>query len=270
MTTLVMRPCGARPALVAVCALVALAGCTSSSPHAAVSPSTTSASSVLAVTSSIPDGAHLAAALPWSARVDPATDVTSVDFVVDGAVKWTEQNYPYFFNDDNNLLQPWLLGPGAHVLKVVARTSSGVTTTVTSHVTVAAAPQVPTALLATFRRRLTQADLNRTSSIPGYDAANHPPVGVWKISFEGNYLIALGDPANPPGENETFQADAAGDLTLAGPANWLTPADLRGGFCEPAPLDHYHWAVSGDVLTITGGTNCPNRKALFDGRWIRR
>lgn len=152
----------------------------------------------------------------------------------------------------------------------MATISSGATASVTSHITVAAAPKVPGALLGTFQRTLTQADLSRTSSVPGYDAANHPPTGGWTISFASNYLIALGDPSNPVGENEMFQANAAGDLTLAGPANWLTPADLRGGLCEPSPVDRYHWSVSGNVLTITGGANCPNRKALFDGTWVRR
>jgi hypothetical protein len=271
MNALVTRRSGSRPALAAACLLAVLAGCSSPScrPATAATPPP-GASSALRVTSSIPDGAHLEAARPWSASVAPATDVASVDFLVDGAVKWTEKNPPYFFNDDNYLLPPWLLGPGAHALKIVATTSSGATASVTSHITIAAAPRVPGPLLGTFQRTLTQADLDRTSSAPGYDAANHPPTGSWTISFASNYLIALGDPSNPVGENEPFQANAAGDLTLAGPANWLTPADLRGGLCEPSPVDRYHWSVSGNVLTITGGTNCPNRKALFGGEWLRR
>ena len=116
----------------------------------------------------------------------------------------------------------------------------------------------------------TPADLKATASVPGYDPNSHPPTGLWSIRFKSNYLVALGDPTNPPGENEAFQADTRGDLTLAGPANWLTPPDLRGGLCEPAPVDHYHWVISGNVLTITGGSNCANRKALFDGKWTRR
>jgi len=258
--------------LCTVSTLIALAGCSSGSSHAAAAKSTApsaSAAVALAVTSSIPDGARLAAALPWSARVSPDTDVASVDFVIDGKVQWSEHNAPYFFNDDNNLLPPWLLGAGAHTLQVRATSTSGATASATSHITVTAAPTVPSALLATFARTLTKGDLDKTSTLSGYDPNNQPPPGRWTIRFRSDYLIALGDPSNPAGENETFQADAAGNLTLAGPANWLTPPDLRGGLCDPAPTDHYQWAVKGNVLTITGGTNCPNRKALFDGTWIR-
>lgn len=263
-----------RVAIAAMVALLAVTGCASASHPAAAkaggsSPSATAAPR-LSVTSSIADGAHLDAAVSWSARLVSANAVTAVDFLVDGKVKWTEHNAPYYFNDDKNLLPPWLLGAGAHTLTVRATDSSGATASATSHITVAPVPKVPTALLATFRRDLTQADLKGTSSLPGYDPNNQPPTGEWTIRFENDYLIALGDPSNPVGENETFKATAAGDLTLAGPANWLTPPDLRGGLCEPAPLDHYHWIVTGNVLTISGGTNCPNRKALFDGKWTRR
>ena len=269
---LVHRYFSARLALCAAIGVLALTGCGSASKSPAATPTaggTPSNGPKLSVSSSITDGAHLVAPLPWSASVT-GEDVTAVDFLIDGKVLWTEQNTPYFFNDDNNLLPPWLLGPGAHTLTVRASSPSGATASQTSHVTVSAAPKVPRVLLATFQRKLTQADLNSTSSIPGYDPNSHPPLGTWTIRPESNYLIALGDPTKPPGENETFAASASGDLTLAGPANWLTPHDLQGGLCEPAPADHYHWAVKGRALVITGGTNCPNRKALFDGTWVRR
>jgi hypothetical protein len=224
----------------------------------------------VSVTSSIRDGERLDVARPWRARVVSSSPVSRVDFFIDGSLTWTERNPPYFFNDDGNLLPPWLLGRGTHTLTVTATTLSRDRASATAHVTVKATSTAPRALLATYRRTVTASDFAATSSLPGYDPAALPPTGAWTIQFRRNHLISLGDPTNPAGENESYTANAAGALTLSGPANWLTPPELRGGLCEPAPADQFHWAVQGQVLTITGGSNCPNRKALFDGTWTRR
>ncbi len=98
------------------------------SPAAAATPS--EAASPLIVTSSLADG-PLTGAVDWTARVSGPTDVPidHVEFLLDGKVAWIEHNPPYTFNDDGNVLMPWVLAPGTHQLAINAVTASGVAAT---------------------------------------------------------------------------------------------------------------------------------------------
>ena len=74
----------------------------------------------ISVSSSIPDGAKLRGALRWTAKPESDADsqVAKVDFLIDGKREWTEENTPFFFKDDKQLLATWLLEPGQHTLAV--------------------------------------------------------------------------------------------------------------------------------------------------------
>ena len=232
-------------------------GASGSGPSAGASPSRSS----LAVTSSIKDGAHLSKAQAWTALVSAGPLASSVDFSVDGHVLWTEHKQPYSFNDDQGLLAPWLLGAGPHTLSVRATGLDGHTATDSVQVVVAAGGAVPAGLIGDFRRTVTPADLARNGQREG------APSGVWTLHITPNGLMSFDDPV-ASGANEMFTA-TANAITVLGPANWLSPQDRRGGFCEPAVVDHYRWARSGSTLTVSQGSNCPDRMSVLVGAWSK-
>ncbi len=82
----------------------------------------------LTVASSIPNGATLTGPVAWTAAVIGAA--TKVDFLVDGAVKWTENGAPWQFNGDpDGKLDPAPLGNGTHTLALKATGADGQTGT---------------------------------------------------------------------------------------------------------------------------------------------
>lgn len=227
------------------------------------------AQSHISVSSSIPDGAKLRGALRWTAKPEPDADVAKVDFLIDGNRRWTEEYAPYVFNDDKQLLATWLLGPGQHTLAVRAETIDGKSARSAARVTVSDPPTVPDALVDTFERRVTQNDISRTASEPGRDPSATAPTGVWTLHVGRNGLISFDDPEGGGG-NEAITASASGKLKTWGPANWLSPPDRRGGFCEPEPVGSLNWRSVGGNVTVTGTSGCADRDAIFVGQWMRR
>jgi hypothetical protein len=89
-----------------------------------------------AVGSSIANGATIAGSLAWTASPSGSL-VSKVEFLIDGAVRWTESLSPYQFNGDNSVLDTSRLSNGGHVLTVIAYTTDGRTASASSSVTVA-------------------------------------------------------------------------------------------------------------------------------------
>src|SRR5207342_1159958 len=83
------------------------------------------------VTSSVADGATLTGSLTWTATPS-GTTVSSVDFLIDGTLKWTEKTSPYVFNGDGKQLDTKTLSNGTHTLGVLAHATDGRTATATS------------------------------------------------------------------------------------------------------------------------------------------
>ena len=106
----------------------------------ATAAATAASSSV--VTSSIANGATLTGSLAWTAT-PTGTTVSSVDFLIDGTVKWTEHVSPYVFNGDGNKLDTATLSNGAHTLALQAHAADGRTATASSAVTVANGSTTP-------------------------------------------------------------------------------------------------------------------------------
>jgi hypothetical protein len=93
--------------------------------------------SPFAVASSVADGSTLTGAVTWTATPS-GTTVSSVDFLIDGTVKWTEKTSPYMFNGDpGGKLDTTTLGNGTHTLALQAHAADGRTASTTSTVTVA-------------------------------------------------------------------------------------------------------------------------------------
>jgi hypothetical protein len=104
-----------------------------------VANGTTPAPSSIVVTSSIAGGATLTGSLTWTATPS-GTTVSTVDFLIDGTLKWTEKTSPYVFNGDGQQLDTTTLSNGAHTLSVEAHAAEGRTATASSSVTVTNGP----------------------------------------------------------------------------------------------------------------------------------
>jgi hypothetical protein len=242
----------------AITLAIALASCGSSSQGRAPS---------LRVVSSISDRATLVGALQWTAvpaGVRSADPVARVDFLVDGRRRWTDRHAPFVFNDDHNLLHPWILARGSHRLAVRLVTTLGETVSTASQVTVAAGPAIPSALASRWTRRLTAADVPRTSR-------RTLPTGVWHARFARDGVVSFAGPRSAGG-TEAFTAIRTGLIALAGPVVWLAPEARRRGLCDVERVAPYRWQVHRDALTLTTrhDSRCSNRAALFGGTWTHQ
>ncbi len=134
-----------RPALVLLMALAAVVPLAARAAERPGSPtgSPNATAPGLAVTSSIADGATLSGSVVWTATATGL--VTKLDFVIDGAVRWTERLSPYQFNGDpNGRLDTTQLSNGTHVLAVKAYGTGDGSASATSTVTIAnAKPSSP-------------------------------------------------------------------------------------------------------------------------------
>ena len=55
--------------------------------------------------------------------------IESVDYYIDGVLRWTEHLSPYVFNGDGNTLNTSTLGNGSHTFTVIATATDGTTAT---------------------------------------------------------------------------------------------------------------------------------------------
>jgi len=175
--------------------------------------------------------AVLSNALQWTATPVgvPDTDVAGVQFIVDARVRWTERHPPYVFNGDGNELFPWALGPGAHRLAVRVLTRGGASGSTAAAITVSATPPVPIALIGTYKRDVTAANVRRTQAFGHEPADEVLPTGVWRLLIERDGVITFEDPDGGGGD-EAFTATPDGTFTLQDPANWLLPPTVKAAF----------------------------------------
>lgn len=227
------------------------------------SPSTTQSPAQLSVSSSLTNGETLTEATTWQAKADGAP-IDHVDFFIDGKKLWTELNAPYFFNDDHQYLEPWLLSPGKHVLLTRATGTEGETGESTTNVKVGPAPSVPPGLTGSFTRTVTQGDIDRTAKEPGREVSATLPAGHWTMQLDSG-MLTFDDPLGSGG-GEAFSA-TPGQLKMWGWPQWRLPRDRRGEFCEGERPVTYTWSSSADTLVIAGGGDCADRDALFVGTW---
>jgi hypothetical protein len=96
----------------------------------------------IGVSSSIAAGQTLTGKVKWTATVTgvSSSDVTSVEFSIDGSLKWTEKTSPYVFNGDNGMLDTAALSNGSHTFGVVARAKDGTTSSVSASATTSNRP----------------------------------------------------------------------------------------------------------------------------------
>lgn len=264
-----------------VCTVIAAAGCSSTSPASrstpSPSPSATHASSPPEVTTTIPDGTQLTRAVPWQVTVKPvgAGVVQEVDFLVDGRQRWVEREEPYFFDDDHQVLPPWLLGAGDHVLTAHVVMTDGATADATAHVHVRVDTSSDKKIAGRYHRVVTGADQRRAASyrIPAKGAfGNVTPTGRWTIDLKPDGELVGVDPTGDTTAAFVEPFTVSGStVTLYGPAVWRQPDPATPSlFCEPERPGRYTWSLSGSMLTITTKQKvCADRDTVMVGTWRR-
>jgi hypothetical protein len=225
----------------------------------------------------IADGTQLTRAVPWQVTVEPVgTDlVQEVDFLIDGRQQWVEREAPYYFDDDQQVLPPWLLGAGSHVLSAHVVMASGTTADVTAHVDVRANVASGRKLAGRYHRDVTEADQRRVASyrIPSKGAfGDVTPTGRWTIDIRADGEIIGVDPTGDTTAAFVEPFTSRGStLTLYGPAVWRqTDPGNPSVFCEPERPGRYTWSLSGSVLTIRAKQKvCADRDVVMVGTWQR-
>jgi len=227
----------------------------------------------------ISDGATLTHAVPWEVKVEPVGDdiAERVDFLIDGKMLWHEENTPFFFDDDHELLPPWLLGKGSHVLTAHVLTASGATADAVAHVTVDVDLTANKAIAGRYQRVVTKADQHRVMPyrVPAKGAFGElSPSGKWTIQIKPGGEIFGTDPLGK--SDGTFVEPytlRGSSMRLYGAAVWRQPGLDRTGankFCEPESASDYTWHLSGSSLTISNVQKaCADRDIVFVGTWTR-
>jgi hypothetical protein len=225
----------------------------------------------------ITNHARLTHAVPWQVTVSNASTeaVQEVDFLIDGRQAWVEREPPYSFDDDSQLLAPWLLGEGKHALTAHVVMGTGATTDATAQVVVDVAGSRNSDIAGTYRRTVTTADQRRVEPyrVPSKGAfGDVSPTGTWTIHISTNGEIVgvdpSGDEANPFIEPFTL---VGSDLRLYGPAVWRQPNPGSPNlFCEPESPSDYTWSLTGRSLTIANVQKvCADRDIVLVGTWTR-
>ena len=169
-------------------AAAALFGCGSndSSPPQEASAASSTAAPQGEISSSIPEGAELTEPVKWQARLkDVSTaDIAEVRFLIDGKVEHIEGIAPYQFAGTHNLLLPGTLAPGSHTFAVDARLVGGgrLTAASTAEVSQRAEP-IPPALVGTWTRKVTPAEVSRTEGFRDPAHGDPLPVGRWTVAI---------------------------------------------------------------------------------------
>jgi hypothetical protein len=252
-----------------------------------VTPGLAAAAKPVKVTSTLDGKTVLPRHLRWVAMPKlAASQIQKVEFLIDGKLRWVEQEAPYVYGSDEAglhkgyLVTTWLT-PGRHrfSVRVVAGNRTG-SDTVTARVL--PAPSVPSALAGSWQRTVPgpiPADPNAASTNP-------VPGGVYSMTFDAGWVSNKNPGPYTPITNGTqpcngcitLQDYLAGSSTLqiwgAVTTNLITANNPVGGWwCfEDGPPARYSLEVSGDTLTLApiGGQDpCHQRGSVWSGTWTR-
>lgn len=189
----------------------------------------------------------------------PRSQTAGVDFLIDGKVRWIEQNPPYTYGDDGNWLVTSWLSPGPHRFTVRARATDGSTAQRTTIARVLPASPPPNDLAGSWKRNVTQ------------EQAGDAPAGTWVLTVDGAGW-KIRDPAG--GGAFVDVASLPGGRLEARGGIWTKPHNAHEGnaWCEDTntPVD-YRWAISANTLTLIlhGPDNCGGQHSIWAGVWTR-
>jgi hypothetical protein len=216
------------------------------------------------VTSTLAGKTVLPHRIQWVASPSiPAAKVREVDFLIDGKVSWIEHHAPYSYGYDANYLVTSWLTPGLHRFAVRAIAADGTRATgVATAARVLPAPAPPAQLTGNWKRTLTRAQ------------TGDQPSGTWRLSIDKTGWRMK---VPPGGANLIDVAYLSPGLLEARGGIWTKPSPADNptegnGWCdEPFQPVRYHWAVSGDALTLTlaGPKRCDGQSVIWAGEWTR-
>ena len=255
----------------------ALFGCGSddnSSSQQASSTSSTAASQGV-ITSSIPEGAELTDPVRWQVRLGDvsATDISEVRFLIDGKVEHVERLEPYQFAGDHNLLLPGTLPPGSHTFAVDARRVDGGSLTAASTAEVSRRAQpVPAAVVGTWMRSVTPAEVSRTDDFRRPEYGDPLPVGRWTVEIGADGVARYTDPFQRQDSLTVGQVrfEPDGSLVVGGEIPNFPGAE--GYFCpETVGVGTYRWSLNGDnlVVGVVDDRECADRNSFWNGTFTR-
>jgi hypothetical protein len=202
----------------------------------------------------------------WRASAQlPTAQISRVDFLIDGKIRWIERSAPYFYGADDNgrnrgfLITTWL-APGVHRFTVRVKATKVRVATRTVRARVQAAPQPPPELAGKWQRRA--------------------PEGVWELIFDqvGEWHL------DPFGTGLVNQFAVKGSTLHVYAPIQMAPLinnhttitrdghhDIGGFDCNPSgPFGTYQWAASALELTLTPMTEtCRDRRGILTGKWTR-
>ncbi len=231
------------------------------------------------ITSSLDGRSSLPFRIGWTATPSGGS-VSSVDFLIDGRLIWTEQSAPYVFGGDDNganrgyLITTWLTS-GSHRFTARATMANGKTVSDTVTAKVAEPPLPPVALRGFWTRIVTAKDLKKGD-------ANGPPAGRWTLVFDrvgawhldpmgsglANEYAVQGDVIHvyAPIPMAPLSKNGSGGVSKYGHHN------IGGTDCTAAgPFGSYHWSVSAGTLVLKAiREGCGNRRAIWEGTWTKR
>jgi hypothetical protein len=212
--------------------------------------------------SSLPHRIH------WQAMPGvPASQVSEVDFLIDGQLSWVEYAAPYFYGNDGNYLVTSFLMPGEHTFTTRMLTIGGQIATETVKAMVVGPPPAPPAGLAgTWARTVTAADMMKAED-------KSTPVGDWQLT-----VSAVGWETRDPNAALVL-LDVAYQSAGAVEMRWSIehppyPNPEHGGFCYGLGPD-FAWTLAlgegGKTLALhpVGQDPCGDRAAVFEGTWTR-
>jgi len=195
----------------------------------------------LRVTSTLDGLTGLPHRIHWQAFPSgPSSDVSQVDYLIDGQLRWIEHSAPYFYGSDGNYLVTSFLTPGTHTFTVRAIWAHGTTATDTARAQVSPAPAPPAALAGTWQRFHSGGDLSS------------PPSGYWRL-----IITSVGWQINDTsgGGNLLDIAYLSPGLLEIRQGMFTSPdSQLDGnGWCnnDPGPTVRLRYTIQGNTLTFT-------------------
>lgn len=258
-------------------AAAALFGCGSndSSPPQEASAASSTAAPQGEISSSIPEGAELTEPVKWQARLkDVSTaDIAEVRFLIDGKVEHIEGIAPYQFAGTHNLLLPGTLAPGSHTFAVDARLVGGgrLTAASTAEVSQRAEP-IPPALVGTWTRKVTPAEVSRTEGFRDPAHGDPLPVGRWTVAIGPDGVARYTDPYQRHDSLTVGQVRFAPDGGLIAGGEIPNVSGAGGYFCpDTVGTGSYRWSVNDEdlVVDVVDDRECADRNSFWDGTFTR-
>jgi hypothetical protein len=226
------------------------------------------------ITSSIREGAELTGPVRWKAGLTglTAADVSEVRFLIDGKVEHVERLEPFEFAGAHNRLLPGTLAPGSHTFAVDARLTRGgrLTAASTANVSQRARP-IPAAVVGTWTRTVTPAEVARTERFRNPEDGDPLPVGRWTVKIGADGVARYTDPFRRSDSLTVGQVrfDPSGSLIVGGE---IPNAGGEGYFCpETVGTGTYRWSARRDTLVahVLADGKCADRNSFWNGTFTR-